>query len=569
MIESVELNRIGRETKRRMFPVREEGNTVALYLALKIVHAGGVAIFCGKKSTASSICENAADVYARGFGMPSPATMSNEAELARLCYQHEANLGADATATRSARLGIFAHHGNIPHGIRLTVEHAMKEGLIRFVVWTSTLAQGVNLPIRYLIVTSIYQGTERIKVRDFHNLMGRAGRSGMHIEGSIIFADPEIYDTRLQGDWYRWQQIQTLLRPGNSEPCASTLLSILDPLRSEDRKNTLAEDPVAIIQASMQGSIQAGALAATLATRYRAIGCSSEDLLGQIEQKLTTLAAIESYLMAQSTEASASIDDPAVIALAKSTLAYSLASENKQQQLIQIFLFAAANINQRVANPNRRKLFARMLFGVAESLAIEEWVRHNFKQMTACRTQAELFSVLWAVLLQHTRSRTFARTNPTASLETLAAQWIEGAPFHHLLNTLKAANARIGTGLRPRKPQLDHVVDICENAFAYDGMLILGAVTELTRLHFPHNKALLEDLQILQKRLKYGVATRAAITLHELGFADRALASELAPLVGAVGSRAAARQAIRHHENAIRQALAQYPSYFSDILRTL
>jgi superfamily II DNA/RNA helicase len=569
MIESVELNKLGRETKRRVFPVKEEGNTVALYLALKIVHAGGVAIFCGRKATASSICENATDVYARGLDMPSPATISDQGELARLCYQHEANLGTDATATRSARLGIFAHHGNIPHGIRLTVEHAMKEGLIRFVVCTSTLAQGVNLPIRYLIVTSIYQGTERIKVRDFHNLMGRAGRSGMHIEGSIIFADPDIYDTRLQGDWYRWQQIQTLLKPGNSEPCASTLLSILDPLRSEDRKTTLPEDPVAIIQASMQNSAQAGALAANLATRYHAIGSSKKDLLGQIEQKLTTLAAIESYLMAQSTEASASIGAPAVTALAKSTLAHSLASEDKQQQLTQIFLIAAANINQRVPSPNRRKVFARMLFGVSESLAIEEWVRQNFKQMTACPTQDDLFSVVWEALLQHIRHRTFTRITPAASLKSLATQWIQGAPFHALLKILTAAKARIGTGPRPRKPQLDHVVDICENAFAYDGMLVLGAVTELTRLHFPHNKALLDDLQILQKRLKYGLARTAAIALYELGFADRVLASELAAVVGPVESRAAARQAIRHHEGAIRQALAQYPSYFSDILRTL
>ena len=65
----------------------------------------------------------------------------------------------------------------------------MKEGLVRFVVCTSTLAQGVNLPIRYLIVTSVYQGKEQIKVRDFHNLIGRAGRAGMHTEGSILFAD--------------------------------------------------------------------------------------------------------------------------------------------------------------------------------------------------------------------------------------------------------------------------------------------------------------------------------------------------------------------------------------------
>jgi hypothetical protein len=250
-------------------------------------------------------------------------------------------------------------------------------------------------------------------------------------------------------------------------------------------------------------------------------------------------------------------------------LAYSFASADKQQQLIQIFSIAATNINQRVANPNKRKVFARTLFGVSESLAIEEWARQNFRQMTACPTQDELFSVVWEALLQHIRHRTFTRITPASSLKSLATQWIQGAPFHALLKILTAANARIDTGLRPRKPQLDHVVDICENAFAYDGMLVIGAVTELTRLHFPQNKALLESLQTLQKRLKYGLATPAAIALYEIGFADRVLASDLATVVGAVESRAAAKQAIRHHEGAIREVLPQYPSYFSDILRTL
>ena len=113
----------------------------------------------------------------------------------------------------------------------------MRNNLVRFVVCTSTLAQGVNLPIRYLIVTSIYQGVERIKVRDFHNLIGRAGRAGMHTEGSILFADPMIYDERKDHkDKWRWNQVKKLLEPRNSEPCISNLLSIFDPLKSDNGK---------------------------------------------------------------------------------------------------------------------------------------------------------------------------------------------------------------------------------------------------------------------------------------------------------------------------------------------
>ena len=151
---------------------------------------------------------------------------------------HILNLGEDSSASISSQYGIFSHHGNGPHGIRLAVEYAMRENLIRFVVCTSTLAQGVNLPIRYLIVTSIYQAGDRIKVRDFHNLIGRAGRSGMHTEGSILFVDPEVYENRKNSrEKWRWKQIKVLLNPNNSEPCISNLLSIFDPITSDDGKS--------------------------------------------------------------------------------------------------------------------------------------------------------------------------------------------------------------------------------------------------------------------------------------------------------------------------------------------
>lgn len=43
------------------------------------------------------------------------------------------------------------------------------------------------MPLKYLIVTSTRQGDEQILVRDFHNLMGRAGRAGLWSNFSDIF----------------------------------------------------------------------------------------------------------------------------------------------------------------------------------------------------------------------------------------------------------------------------------------------------------------------------------------------------------------------------------------------
>jgi len=134
---------------------------------------------------------------------------------------------------------------------------------------TSTLAQGVNLPIRYLIVTSVYQGMERIKVRDFHNLIGRAGRAGMHTEGSILFADPVIYDKRkARNDKWRWDQVKELLEPRNSEPCISNLLSIFDPVKSDDEKYTITMEALDFAKAYIDDPDEIAKLAAGIAARH-------------------------------------------------------------------------------------------------------------------------------------------------------------------------------------------------------------------------------------------------------------------------------------------------------------
>ncbi len=63
------------------------------------------------------------------------------------------NLGVNST-TLAAKIGILTHHGDIPR-IRISVEYAMRKGLAKYLICTSTLAQGVNLPIRYLILSKL------------------------------------------------------------------------------------------------------------------------------------------------------------------------------------------------------------------------------------------------------------------------------------------------------------------------------------------------------------------------------------------------------------------------------
>lgn len=149
LIEQYQLQRKNNERVDRIFPKRTDGKEIALYLGLKVARNGSVAIFCGTKNAVTNMCKKIVDAFGRRLPMPIPYDFSNKVEANKLIFLHEANLGPNATVTLSARLGVFAHHNNIPRGLRLAIEYALKEGMVNFVICTSTLAQGVNLPLRY------------------------------------------------------------------------------------------------------------------------------------------------------------------------------------------------------------------------------------------------------------------------------------------------------------------------------------------------------------------------------------------------------------------------------------
>src|SRR5208282_859138 len=103
VIEQSVLENKPREYKLRTFPDRKDGPSIALYLGLKLVPSGSVALFCGTKPAAAHICERAVDLFDRGVPLEKPVNHSDRNEVQRLCFLHESNLGKDAIASQSAR----------------------------------------------------------------------------------------------------------------------------------------------------------------------------------------------------------------------------------------------------------------------------------------------------------------------------------------------------------------------------------------------------------------------------------------------------------------------------------
>jgi POLQ-like helicase len=567
IIEQQTLQRLGRERIDRVFPERDS-SSVGLYLGLKVARSGGVAIFVGTKVTAGSIAAKAVDLYRRQVTLPAPATYSTTDELQRLVHQGETNLGATAAATEAARLGIFSHHGNTPHGIRLAVEYAMKEGLIRVVICTSTLAQGVNLPIRYLIITGAHQGTERIKTRDFHNLLGRAGRAGMHTEGTVIFSDLQIYDGRNnREDRWRWPLTKTLLDPSKSEECKSALLSVLDPLLSVDEELALKLKVQSLVSAHLAGTDGWRRLAQRLFKRYKDRNFDEADLLRQLVAKSDALSAIESFLMAHWNQ-EPDHETFSVQSLAESTLAFHLATADQRVRLVELFEALAGNIVSNIPEAATRRVFSRSLFGLADNMEIRHWVDQNADTLISRNESGDLLRDIWPLFSRFVKNTLFSRCKPSEALVGLAEKWTAGNPFHGLLDYLNSENCKFGDK-RPRRPVIENVVDICEGGFGFDGMLIVGAVAEMLLLARPEEVDAIELLRLLQKQIRYGLLSSLAITLYELGFADRVVAQELATVLGGSSSRRRVIRRMAARQTVLRNVLRKYPSYFTAVLNNV
>lgn len=579
VIERFNLGRRGKEQKDRHFPDRDDGQAIALYLGIKLSVNGSIAIFCGRKSTATKICEKAVDFIERGIPLQLPKEFSDRSEVQRLHYLHVGNLGAKASASKSAEHGIFSHHGNTPHGIRLSVEHAMRENLVRFVVCTSTLAQGVNLPIRYLIVTGLYQGMDRIKVRDFHNLIGRAGRSGMHTEGSILFADPTVYDKRHnRKEGWRWKAVKELLDPKKSEECASSLFQLIpliirnDRSKSKDKMNhTLSWDILSFAKAHIAGWDSLNEIISRIAKQYGENGFTVDVLRPQFAFFSLTLASIESFLLSNWDAFDNGLTEEDIADLAEQTLAYYLADDEKRDLIIKLFKLLAENISKNITDTNRRKAFGKTLYGVNDAKAIEAWVQDNAGELISAHQGDEILDLAWTLIAEHVHNKAFRTFDKKDVLKEIAKNWISGGAYHELSKIADENKCKLGKGKRPRKVKIENIIDICDGGLSYDGSLLVNALCEfLEMLEHEGSGDSINRLKLFQKRLKYGLPTETTIALYDLGLSDRVIAQDLAASLNlAATEKKDLVKALKQDRDGVNTVMEKYPSYFQERMNEL
>ena len=86
--------------------------------------------------------------------------------------------------------GIASHHAGLLPSFKLAVEECFQRGLIKAVFATETLALGINMPARTVVLEKLvkYNGESHVPITagEYTQLTGRAGRRGIDIEGNAV-----------------------------------------------------------------------------------------------------------------------------------------------------------------------------------------------------------------------------------------------------------------------------------------------------------------------------------------------------------------------------------------------
>lgn len=167
---------------------------IASLIALKSLKAGSVMLYTSFKKGPSG-CEGyghaVLEIINRNV-ISNPRSFLDERACSRLgwiedyiVYQY----GEEYFLSKFIKSGFAIHHASLPQDIREVIEIGYSQGYIRLLICNSTLAEGVNFPIKTLVLGDIRHPVINGRLMEKEtllNVIGRTGRAGKQTYGLVI-----------------------------------------------------------------------------------------------------------------------------------------------------------------------------------------------------------------------------------------------------------------------------------------------------------------------------------------------------------------------------------------------
>jgi len=169
--------------------IEGEVKNPAINLALNTVKSGGQAlIFASTRKNAVTLARKAAPIIGENLSKPMKRALERDAE--RILATGEKTRISELLA-ELVKNGVAFHHAGLGGGHRKLIEDAFRQGKIKVLTATPTLAFGVNLPARTVIIQDYRRyepgyGYYPISVLEYKQMAGRAGRPKYDKVGEAI-----------------------------------------------------------------------------------------------------------------------------------------------------------------------------------------------------------------------------------------------------------------------------------------------------------------------------------------------------------------------------------------------
>ncbi|MBN3511465.1 DEAD/DEAH box helicase [Mycolicibacterium septicum] len=128
--------------------------------------------------------------YARNAAQEMAERLESTSRTDKLREFLQDRLGEEHPLIGCVRHGVAYHHAGLPVDVLDALEQAIRSDVLRAIFATSTLTDGVNLPVKtVLICETRYEGQDpgqQLDAPRLLNAVGRAGRAGRETEGWII-----------------------------------------------------------------------------------------------------------------------------------------------------------------------------------------------------------------------------------------------------------------------------------------------------------------------------------------------------------------------------------------------
>ncbi|PPG29012.1 DEAD/DEAH box helicase [Pseudoclavibacter sp. RFBB5] len=477
-------------TRRRNSYAHSSTKTRAVAAARKALALGPVAVFATEKGGNRGVVGLANELLKQidsGLALPAPSSYVNDTQIVESVVAYLSHEFGDGwIGTRALHAGAIVHHGDIPQETREVLEELVSNRHVSMVLCTSTLAEGVNLPLRTMVLYSVKRSSdgrapEAMLARDIKNLVGRAGRAGSSTRGLVICANPDD-----------WKVVSPVAEGQPGEPVEGAVIELIRRL--------------ARALAHSERQLTNGVLEANAPLLPLVDGVDA----ALIELIRDELGEDEFIQIAEN--------------LADETFASAKANNNERAVLNTVFELRARRMVEmrstgRLALTRTSSARPRLVDRVINDLLprYERW------RTTDSAVDVELIRVLVDWALQQpgftsdaeTEYRRTEITDLGGSLTTLVLAWLEGRSYEHIAE-------RVGVSA-------DTLLRIHAKVVMYNFVTLVEQAIALIQEHLAvtGDEALAPVIAALPDFLRFGVSTSAARELMARGMRHRLAAVAL------------------------------------------